>query len=445
MVRAMAAPSARFDDVWPSPRERSGAPGGGPRPQGDHDGPPELRHGVAGGGGGCCSLPPGPSGGRSPADDPAEGGLEEKISACFGCFPAKADCGAPVSAIAEDTLLEKDEIWNALTSNYGRVAPVDWSRSRTRSLYISTFNLEEKAAEADVAEGLSDEEDLREQLDMHSIIVPCLAAEPLVTAEQVIEEIEEMMQDPSDTEAERRPSRSDLPVLDVQRSSPGFQESECPARPRGTDSPPPAVAQGCCVSGPGMAAMSAAELAERLEEAESHVRSLSEELVQQLAVRDELEFEKEVKNSFISALIDVQNRQKEHRESLKKKKKLKGGGGTSQGLAEKTPGSRFSMEGLSSVIQSSFRQTFRSGCSERQYLTTVIPYEKKGHPPSVEDLQILTKILQAMRDDSDKVPSLLTDYILNGEILHSMFPYGRASFKDHQSCVLPNLGQADGH
>lgn len=26
-----------------------------------------------------------------------------------------------------------------------------------------------------------------------------------------------------------------------------------------------------------------------------------------------------------------------------------------------------------------------------QYLTTVIPYEKKGHPPSVDDLQILTK------------------------------------------------------
>lgn len=79
-----------------------------------------------------------------------------------------------------------------------------------------------------------------------------------------------------------------------------------------------------------------------------------------------------------------------------------------------------------------------------QYLTTVIPYEKKGHPPSLEDLQILTKseflhlhqqylnfcvwlihsllcicclaVLQAMRDDSDKVPSLLTDYILKGEL-----------------------------
>ena len=39
-----------------------------------------------------------------------------------------------------------------------------------------------------------------------------------------------MMQDSSDMEAERNPSQSDLSVLflDVQRSSPGFEESECP-------------------------------------------------------------------------------------------------------------------------------------------------------------------------------------------------------------------------
>ena len=82
-----------------------------------------------------------------------------------------------------------------------------------------------------------------------------------------------------------------------------------------------------------------AELNECLEETETNIRSFSEELVQQLALRDELDFEKEVKNSFISALIDVQNRQKEHRELLRKKKKLKGGAGTSQGHAEKAAGS----------------------------------------------------------------------------------------------------------
>lgn len=37
----------------------------------------------------------------------------------------------------------------------------------------------------DVTAELSDDEELREQLDMHSIIVSCLAEEPLFTAEQV--------------------------------------------------------------------------------------------------------------------------------------------------------------------------------------------------------------------------------------------------------------------
>ena len=32
---------------------------------------------------------------------------------------------------------------------------------------------------------LSDDEDLREQMDMHSIIVSCISNEPLFTAEQV--------------------------------------------------------------------------------------------------------------------------------------------------------------------------------------------------------------------------------------------------------------------
>ncbi|KAM4580286.1 fasciculation and elongation protein zeta-2 isoform 1-T2 [Odontesthes bonariensis] len=394
MVRAMAAP---FDGDWPDlcdptvPSEKGLQPYKGRVAAAgeaatqlflDQDDPSEL----SGGGGGGFS--PEISGGFGSIEDLING-FDERISACFGNADAKTDCVAPVSAIAEDTLLEKDEIWNALTSNYGRVMPVDWKRSRTCSLYISSFNLEEKPRKTDVAEELSDEDELREQLDMHSIIVPCLAEEPLVTAEQVIEEIEEMMQDSSDMEAERNPPQSDLSTLslDVQRCSPGFEER--------------------------VRALSVAELTQRLEEAETNIGRFSEELVQQLAVRDELEFEKEVKNSFISALIDVQNRQKEHRESLRKKKKLKGGGGTSQGLTEKTPASRFSMEGLSSVFQNSFRQTFGSGCRDTQYLTTVIPYEKKGHPPSVEDLQILTKILQAMREDSDKVPSLLTDYILN--------------------------------
>ncbi|OXB56030.1 hypothetical protein ASZ78_015494, partial [Callipepla squamata] len=57
-------------------------------------------------------------------------------------------------------------------------------------------------------------------------------------------------------------------------------------------------------------------------------------------------------------------------------------------------------------------EVFWGHFSALQYLNTVIPYEKKGSPPSVEDLQMLTNILFAMKEGNEKVPTLLTDYIL---------------------------------
>uniref|UniRef100_A0A8C9R1E7 Fasciculation and elongation protein zeta 2b n=1 Tax=Scleropages formosus TaxID=113540 RepID=A0A8C9R1E7_SCLFO len=294
--------------------------------------------------------------------------FEEKLAVCFrSCGGARTENVAPVVPITEESMLKDDEIWNALTDNYGNVMPVDWKTSHTRSLHLPTLNLMEKGKPENANLDLSDDEELREQLDMHSIIVSCINDEPLFTAEQVIEEIEEMMQESPDPEELEVPSQSDLSLLSqemhtLQRSctSSSYEER--------------------------LKHLSVAELNELLEEVEADIRQHSEELIQQLALRDELDFEKEVKNSFISVLIDVQNKQKEHRELLKKRKKLRSGG-AQQGRPERThaPGT---------------------------YLTTVIPYEKKGGPPSVEDLQILTKILQAMREDSDKVPSLLTDYIL---------------------------------
>ncbi|EMP29404.1 Fasciculation and elongation protein zeta-1 [Chelonia mydas] len=74
----------------------------------------------------------------------------------------------------------------------------------------------------------------------------------------------------------------------------------------------------------GLEQMSVSELAELLDHVEGAIRDYSEELVQQLARRDELEFEKEVKNSFITVLIEVQNKQKEHRELMKRRRKEKG-------------------------------------------------------------------------------------------------------------------------
>nr|XP_044993219.1 fasciculation and elongation protein zeta-2 [Jaculus jaculus] len=320
--------------------------------------------------------------------------LQEKLSECFRpSGPVAEPPPRTVRPLTERGLLRGDEIWNALTDNYGNVMPVDWKSSHTRALHLLTLNLSEKEVSDGLLFDASDEEELREQLDMHSIIVSCVHEEPLLTADQVIEEIEEMMQespDPEEDETPRQSGRLSMLSQEVQtlkRSSTSSHEER-------------------------VKRLSVSELNELLEGIEAATKGYSEELVQQLALRDELEFEKEVKNSFISVLIEVQNKQKEHKETAKKRRPRSSSSQNGKSERSHVPGTRFSMEGISHVIQHGLRHTFGNSGGEKQYLTTVIPYEKKNGPPSVEDLQILTKILRAMKEDSEKVPSLLTDYIL---------------------------------
>ncbi|XP_043076120.1 fasciculation and elongation protein zeta-2 isoform X2 [Puntigrus tetrazona] len=291
--------------------------------------------------------------------------FDETLSASFP-YSGGACTSVSVSAVSERELLRDDEIWNTLTENYGNVMPVNWKTSHTRSLHLPTLNLRpQESAEVNNLD-VSDDEELRDQMDMHTIIISCVNEEPLFTAEQVIEEIEEIMQQSPDEEDRDSPSQFDLSLMSHELHTLTHSTSSSSYEER---------LRGLCVS----------ELLERLEEVERQIRGFSEELIDQLAVREELDYEKEVKNTFISALIDVQNRQKEHRELLKKKRKIKTTGSEQRSNRSHVPGT---------------------------YLTTVIPYDRSNGAPSVEDLQILTKIVHAMREDSDTVPALLTDYIL---------------------------------
>ncbi|XP_061756731.1 fasciculation and elongation protein zeta-2 isoform X1 [Nerophis ophidion] len=317
--------------------------------------------------------------------------FDEKLTVCFRNYNTATEHIAPIKPITEDNYLKDDEVWNTLTDNYGNVMPVDWKTSHTRSLHLPTLNLNEHKKLDNQSLDLSDDEELREQMDMHSIIVSCINDEPLFTAEQVIEEIEEMMQESPDPDDDESPSQSDLSMLSTDVHGLKRSGSDTSYEDR-------------------LRQLSVSELTETLEEVETAIGSYSEELIQALALRDELEYEKEVKNSFISLLIDVQNRQKEHRELLRKKKKIRSTTSTTGANGQRTTsthvhGTLLTLEGLSNVIQNGLRQTFGTAGGDKQYLTTVIPYEKKMGSPSVEDLQILSKILHAMREDSEKVPA----------------------------------------
>lgn len=322
--------------------------------------------------------------------------FDEKLNVCFHNYNTKTEGLAPVRnqshAEEDEERLQDEDVWDALTDNYMPSSVSSWDdpNSETLNGNYSDQEIHEK-----------EEDEMNEKNENAN----CLSKEPLITADQVIEEIAEMMEnspDPGETEEEEE----DDTGISSSKSSPSLLE-EIHMLSQASNN-------NCSYE--GLRLMPSSALVDILCRMEKAIREYSEELVAQLARRDELEFEKEVKNTFITALMEVQNRQKEQRD-LSKRTKRKDKAMSLQGStrSEKTgtmPAKRFSMEGLSNILQTGIRQTFGTSGTERQYLSTVIPYEKKGTPPSVEDLQMLTKILYAIKEDSDKVPTLLTDYIL---------------------------------
>ncbi|KAG8434677.1 hypothetical protein GDO86_012876 [Hymenochirus boettgeri] len=292
--------------------------------------------------------------------------FDEKLNVCFRNYNAKTENLAPVKnqlqIQEEEERLRDEEVWDALTDNYIPLTSEKW---RDRSLESLNGNMSDS---------------------------------------EVIEEIEEMMQNSPDPEEDLDEEDHDTGDISSHSDSVLLHEMQALSHTFNNN----------WTTEAGLQHMTSMELSELLDRVERAICDYSEELVQQLARRDELEFEKEVKNTFITVLIEVQNKQKEHRDLVKKRRKDKGMS-LQINRTEKNgqmPMKRFSIEGLSNILQTGIRQTFGSSGNDKQYLNTVIPYEKKGSPPSVEDLQMLTNILCAMKEDSEKVPMLLTDYIL---------------------------------
>ena len=122
-----------------------------------------------------------------------------------------------------------------------------------------------------------EEEELREQLDMHAVIVSSntFLHEPFLTAEQVISEIDFMLQDMTPDSG----FCDDLPELHSLHSSHGkfsLQHQSIDALNRFYD------------------------------ELNASIKDLSGILVQELALRDDLEDEKESRNTFISLVLGIQ-------------------------------------------------------------------------------------------------------------------------------------------
>ncbi len=164
------------------------------------------------------------------------------------------------------------------------------------------------------------------------------------------------------------------------------------------------------------------ELNDLIEQIETNTKVLSDDLIQELANRDELEFEKETKNTFISLLMNIQEKRRMlNSENLS----------TYQFNSFSSSSSRNS----NSTIKKRHRRSMINLDSiHSTHLTTIIPFNNQIRY-TVQHLQILNKcklfnitinilksnriilklsfsVLKAIDDDSYQVPELLTNYIL---------------------------------
>ncbi|NXD11049.1 FEZ1 protein, partial [Nothocercus nigrocapillus] len=323
--------------------------------------------------------------------------FDEKLTVCFRNYDAATEALAPVrgrlQAQEEEERLQDEEVWDALTDTF--VPP----GSPRRWLLPDT----EAPSDSDTQDEDDEEEELTERSEQDSGI----NEEPLLTAEQVIEELEELMQSSPDPEAdpeaedEEEEEETETELVDDSGGTEPIVLRELRAFS-------PALNNNCSHEGTFLGAIPGRSGKKKHRDRDSgHVET------RRWTRPRRQDHEMRMGGTKTGAKTQGQGCGNQD-----KKPRRRHGAGDAGGDAEGGPGhrfpQRFSMEGISSILQSGIRHTFGSGTADKQYLNTVIPYEKKGSPPSVEDLQMLTNILFAMKEGNEKVPTLLTDYILKG-------------------------------
>ncbi|XP_050432714.1 fasciculation and elongation protein zeta-2 [Adelges cooleyi] len=277
--------------------------------------------------------------------------FDDKITRCFCDYEESVEKLAPVQIRTQEEIMNECQMWWTITGNFGNILPIDWSKSYARKVHLPVLNLNNNPQDDSSDDLSSEDEAVANDLDMHSLILsgPSTDIEP-PTADEVIREIDDIMEEGTSDEC-----TPDCEDPKVPLHSPLLEEK--------------------------LKTLNLPQLNEVYMELEMLIRDYSETLIAELALRDELEFEKELKNSFISLLLAVQNRRRQYHVEKKRNSRT----GTTN---NKNP------------------------VNEPKYLTTVIPYHLDNGPLSNQALQVLIKILKAINEDSPTVPTLLTDYIL---------------------------------
>ncbi|KAH9516384.1 FEZ-like protein [Dermatophagoides farinae] len=294
--------------------------------------------------------------------------FDEKVKNCLKNYDENVDKLAPVQMRTLDEVIQNRPAWWTLTGNYGGILPIDWEK----------LSPEDQINES-ITTIINDESDIDEDdgdSKLKELIDSCLEIEQgqqdsIKTAEQVLKEIDDIIT-----------GKSFQQIMNCNLDS----NSHCSSSPRCSRSSSiasfdyiPVILRSTFYrfSLDKLKTFSLDQLQDLYEDLEGKTQKHSQELINRLAERDELEYEKELKSAFLSLLVKIQKRRKDFYKKY--------GNNQQQG------------------------QRYR----KHRYLTTVIPYCKDmKFTKNIQALQTLIKILKAMLDDSPAVPALLTDYIL---------------------------------
>ncbi|XP_046748933.1 fasciculation and elongation protein zeta-2 isoform X4 [Diprion similis] len=129
--------------------------------------------------------------------------FDEKITSCFRDYGADVESLAPVQVRTQEEIMNECQMWWTITGNFGNILPIDWSKSYARKLHMPALNLNEApvSLERQELEDLSSEDEaVATDLDMHALILSSSTdthspEEPLKTAEEVLREIDDIMQE----------------------------------------------------------------------------------------------------------------------------------------------------------------------------------------------------------------------------------------------------------
>nr|XP_002122589.1 fasciculation and elongation protein zeta-2-like [Ciona intestinalis] len=329
--------------------------------------------------------------------------FDEKLAACFRINASNNNKVQenPVKPFNAETITD-DYIWKRLSDNYGLVQPLNWETSLVRKLHIPALDLPGEKATSNEKEVKAETEDpeLEKQMDFHRMIEYNVYTEEsgsvyqppygesnkmMQTADEVIEELEEIMHDADVANAveDYEIQQETGIIFDKSSLEDGeFQEPFPASGLRPSIGSPSSQEESDRAS--VLKLLTLSELNDINADLEDQVKMLSADLLHELGRRDELNYENEVKNCFISRVLEVQYKQEQFRK------------------VAAAPPKKFGRLRKSATTDS---------VSAGRYLTSVIPCSS-GPTPTLENLQAMIKILDAIKSDSDEVPSLLTAYIL---------------------------------